>query len=62
MNELNRNEMEKTIKELVDNQEFLESAMKLLAELLYAKLDAMVKAGFSRQEALDIIKIRGFNA
>ena len=59
---IGRTEMEKMMKHLIENQEFLEAAMKPLAQLLYAKHKALVDAGFTREEALVIIQTRGLNA
>ena len=59
--ELNRSTMESALQMLVQNQELLEASMKPMAELLHAKLAALVAAGFRRDEALSIIMARGLN-
>lgn len=59
---MDRHEIQEMLKMLVDNQELLEASMTPLAELLAAKVNALEKAGFTREEALDLIKARGLNA
>lgn len=54
--------MEEVMKNVLDNQEFLEASMKPIAEMMYCKLKALIAAGFSRPEAMDLIKERGLNA
>lgn len=60
--EFDRSAMEKHLKILLENQEFLEAAMVPIAQMLKSKLDALVQAGFTRQEAMEIIKARGLDA
>ena len=62
MNEDMRQNLQRTIKALVENQELLEASMKPMAQLLKAKLDALITAGFTREEAMEIIKARGLEA
>ena len=57
--ETSREALERMTKDLIANQEVLEVSMKPLAQLTKARLDALVGAGFTRGEALDIIKARG---
>ena len=57
-----RSEMEANMNVLLDNQEFLEASMKPLAELMHSKLLALIEAGFSREEAMELLKQRGLNA
>lgn len=59
---LDRAAMEEVMKNVLDNQEFLEASMKPIAEMMYCKLKALIAAGFSRPEAMDLIKERGLNA
>jgi len=59
---MDREALEKTMKALLANQEVLEMAMKPIAQLTKVKLDSLVNAGFSRQEAMEIIKARGLEA
>lgn len=60
--DFNRQDMEKAMKFLLDNQEFLEASQNALAQITKAKLDALVSAGFTRTEAMEIIKARGLSA
>jgi len=57
-----RTEMEANMRLLLDNQEFLEAAMKPLGQLMFSKLMSLIDAGFTREEAMDLIKSRGLNA
>lgn len=59
---MDRKEMEENVRTLIDNQEFLEASMKPLAELMQAKAKALEEAGFSREEAIELLKARGLNA
>lgn len=59
---MERSDMEQAMKILLENQEFLEASMKPLAQLLRCKMTALVEAGFTREEALELIKARGLNA
>jgi len=56
---LDRQNLERLMKTLLDNQEMMEASMKPLAQLLYSKLSALTAAGFSREEAMELIKARG---
>jgi hypothetical protein len=59
---LKRPDLEKMLKNLVDHQETIEASMKPLSQLMFSKLSAMVEAGFTREEAMDMLKARGLNA
>jgi len=61
-NEFTRTDLEKILRNLVDNQEMLEASMKPIAQLMFAKLESLTAAGFSRAEAMDLLKQRGLNA
>jgi hypothetical protein len=61
-NEFTRTDLEKILRNLVDNQEMLEASMKPIAELMHAKLTSLMVAGFTREEAMDLLKTRGLNA
>jgi len=57
-----RAHIEKSLKSVLDSQELLEATFKPLSQMLFQKYTALVEAGFSRDEALAIIKERGLNA
>ncbi len=59
---INREHLEEMLRLLVNNQELLEATMKPLAQLLHSKYAALIQAGFTKEQALEIIKYRGINA
>ena len=60
--EITRTDLEKILSNLVNNQEMLEASMKPIAQLMFAKLESLTAAGFSRAEAMELLKQRGLNA
>ena len=58
----NRKQMEEMLSLLLSHQEMLEASMKPLSELLFSKFRSLVEAGFTRDEAMEIIRTRGLNA
>lgn len=60
-NHVSREQIEATIKNIVDNQEMLEATFKPLAEMLFQKREALVNAGFTLEEAMQLIAARGLH-
>jgi len=56
---MNKEQMEAVLRDVIENQELTIAAMGPVAEMLKAKFDALVKSGFTPEQALDIIKARG---
>jgi uncharacterized protein YjgD (DUF1641 family) len=58
---LNREHLEEMLRTIANNQELLEATMRPLAQLLNTKYVALIEAGFTMEQALEIIKFRGLN-
>lgn len=54
-----RQKVEKATKDLLDNQETIEAQQTVISEILKAKHNALLAAGFSADQALAIITARG---
>jgi hypothetical protein len=51
--------VEKSTRDLLLNQEVIEMQQKPIAQMLKSKFDALVSAGFTPDQALEIVKVRG---
>lgn len=58
-NTFDRSKLEKDIRALLAAQEVLEAAQAPLAKLLHQRFQCLQDAGFTAQQALEIIKTRG---
>jgi len=54
-----RTEIEEAVKALIGNREVVEMAFKPLAEMLFAHYKALTEAGFTKEQAFQIILQRG---
>lgn len=55
----NQADLQKNLKALVDGQELMEAAMKPIAEMMKVKYEALLKVGFTKEDALAILCARG---
>ena len=54
-----RRELEESIRDYKMNQEHFEMAIKNMAEQMFFAYKEYIKAGFSEQQAFDLVKTRG---